>query len=169
MSTVALVPVEEYLASSYRPDCEYVDGEVEERNLGEHEHATLQGEVLFWFKQHAKEWGIRVVPEQRMRTGAKNYRVPDVTVFLKDQPIEKVYTRPPLLVVEILSSRDTLNGMRERVNDFLAMGIEHVWLLNPISREAFHCTAMGFEKMGRLAIAGTPIELPLPDIFSALD
>jgi len=169
MSTAALVPVEEYLATTYRPDCEYVDGEVEERNLGDHDHATLQGEVLFWFKQHANEWGIRVVPEQRMRAGTKNYRVPDVTVFLKDQPIEKVYTRPPLLVVEILSPRDTLNGMRERVNDFLAMGIEHVWLLNPISREAFRCTAKGFEGAGELRIPGTPIHLPLPEIFTALD
>lgn len=169
MSTAALVPVEEYLATTYRPDCEYVDGEIEERNLGEHEHATIQKALVLWFGNREREWGIRVVPEQRMRAGAKNYRVPDVTVFLKDQPIEKVYTRPPLLVVEILSPRDTLNGMRERVNDFLAMGIEHVWLLNPISREAFLCSASGFEKTGKLQIAGSPVHLPLPEIFAALD
>jgi Uma2 family endonuclease len=169
MSTAALIPVEEYLATSYRPDCEYVDGEVEERNLGEHEHATIQGAVLIWFGQHAKEWGIRAVPEQRIRAGAKNYRVPDVTVFPKDQPIEKVYTRPPLLVVEVLSPCDTLNKMRERVNDFLAMGIHHVWLLDPLDREAFRCTAAGFEKAAHLSIHATPIHLPLAEIFSALD
>ena len=28
------VSVEEYLHTSYRPDCDYVDGEVQERNLG---------------------------------------------------------------------------------------------------------------------------------------
>lgn len=32
------VSVAEYLASSYRPDCDYVDGVIEERNLGEKEH-----------------------------------------------------------------------------------------------------------------------------------
>ncbi len=29
------VPISEYLDSVYRPDCEYIDGEVRERNLGE--------------------------------------------------------------------------------------------------------------------------------------
>ena len=33
--------MEEYLATSYRPDCDYVDGEIEERNLGEKEHSIL--------------------------------------------------------------------------------------------------------------------------------
>ena len=32
----------EYLATSYRPDREYVDGAVVERNLGEHDHSRLQ-------------------------------------------------------------------------------------------------------------------------------
>lgn len=38
-----LIPVSEYLATTYRPDCDYVDGELVERNLGEREHAALQG------------------------------------------------------------------------------------------------------------------------------
>ncbi|HLI64222.1 MAG TPA: hypothetical protein VKV05_12550 [Terriglobales bacterium] len=29
------VTIEEYLRSCYRPDCDYVDGELQERNLGE--------------------------------------------------------------------------------------------------------------------------------------
>jgi hypothetical protein len=29
-----LVPVEEYLSTNYDPDCEYVDGQIVERNLG---------------------------------------------------------------------------------------------------------------------------------------
>jgi hypothetical protein len=40
------IPVEEYLATSYRPDCDYVDGEIEERNVGEFDHSFLQG-LLF--------------------------------------------------------------------------------------------------------------------------
>ncbi len=36
MATKALIPVSEYLRTSYSPDCDYVDGEVQERNLGEH-------------------------------------------------------------------------------------------------------------------------------------
>ena len=39
------IPVEEYLRTSYRPDCDYVDGRVEERNWGEFEHGRIQGHV----------------------------------------------------------------------------------------------------------------------------
>ena len=41
-TTPALIPVEEYLRTVYRPDCDYIDGEVLERNLGEKPHARLQ-------------------------------------------------------------------------------------------------------------------------------
>jgi hypothetical protein len=42
-STESLVSVEEYLKTSYSPDCDYVDGVVEERNFGERDHAWIQG------------------------------------------------------------------------------------------------------------------------------
>ncbi len=35
MATGALVSVDEYLRTSYRPDCDYVDGILVERNVGE--------------------------------------------------------------------------------------------------------------------------------------
>jgi Uma2 family endonuclease len=169
MSTAALIPVEEYLATTYRPDCDYVDGKVEERNLGEYEHATIQAEIVYWFRQHAAEWNIRVLPEQRLQVSATRFRVPDVMVLNRDQPVEKIFSTPPLLIVEILSPKDTIHSMRERVNDYLTMGVHHIWLLDPLTREAFRCTANGFEKAAELAITGTPLTLPLPEIFAALD
>jgi hypothetical protein len=36
------ISVEEYLSATYRPDCDYVDGLVLERNLGEKPHARLE-------------------------------------------------------------------------------------------------------------------------------
>jgi hypothetical protein len=50
MATRTLVSVEEYLHSDYSPDREYVDGEVQERNLGEYDHASLQNILLFTFQ-----------------------------------------------------------------------------------------------------------------------
>jgi Uma2 family endonuclease len=169
MSTAALIPVEEYLATTYRPDCDYVDGKVEERNLGEYEHATVQKALILWFGNREREWNIRVLPEQRLRVSPTRFRVPDVMVLRRDQPVEKIFSSPPLLIIEILSPKDTIHRMRDRVNDYLAMGVEHIWLLDPLSREAFRCTANGFEKATELAVAGTPLVLPLPDIFAALD
>ena len=42
MTSRTLISVEEYLRTSYRPDCDFVDGEVLERNVGETDHSWLQ-------------------------------------------------------------------------------------------------------------------------------
>ena len=47
---IALVPLEEYLRTTYHPDCEWVDGEVKERNVGERSRAVIpevRGDVLW--------------------------------------------------------------------------------------------------------------------------
>jgi hypothetical protein len=49
MASIAAIPVSEYLKTSYRPDREYVDGIIEERNWGEHDHAALQAALILWF------------------------------------------------------------------------------------------------------------------------
>jgi hypothetical protein len=42
MSSATLVSVQEYLAASFDPDRDYVDGELEERNFGERPHSYTQ-------------------------------------------------------------------------------------------------------------------------------
>jgi len=43
MATKPLVPVEEYLRTSFDgPDREYLDGEIVERNVGENQHSEVQ-------------------------------------------------------------------------------------------------------------------------------
>ena len=59
-----------------------------------------------------------------------------------------------------------------RLQEFLAMGVEHVWLLDPADRVAYTLTSAAglipFEGT-RLTVPSTPIYLDLPEIFSALD
>jgi hypothetical protein len=43
MSVVTHVSLSEYLNTSYRPDCEYLEGELLKRNVGEWDHSRLQG------------------------------------------------------------------------------------------------------------------------------
>jgi hypothetical protein len=49
MATSTLISLAEYLSTSYRPDCDFVDGEVRERNVGESEHSILQAAITAWF------------------------------------------------------------------------------------------------------------------------
>ena len=71
------VSVEEYLNTSYRPDCDYLEGELLERNVGEWDHSRLQGLLCSFLLRREKQFGIVVVPEQRVRLKAKRFRVPD--------------------------------------------------------------------------------------------
>jgi hypothetical protein len=48
MQGAALIPIAEYLEASYRPDCDYVDGRLVERNVGERDHSILQGEIIIY-------------------------------------------------------------------------------------------------------------------------
>src|SRR5580700_1710160 len=119
MSSIAGISVEEYLSTSYRPDRDYVDGEVRERNVGEYPHSHLQTCLAIWFGSRRREWDIRVLVEQRVRVNARRFRIPDVCVLRRDQPIEPVFTQPPLVCIEILSKDDRLRDMQERVDEYL--------------------------------------------------
>jgi hypothetical protein len=65
------VSVREYLATSYRPDCENVDGRVEMRNLGEYDHGLLQIILGQLFMNHREDWKISTTVVDRNRAEAK--------------------------------------------------------------------------------------------------
>lgn len=171
MGVTQLVSVDEYLKTEYDPDCDYVDGEILERNLGERDHGELQGEIYAYFKARSRE--LRVYPfiEQRLQTGPSRFRVPDVCLVAGAKPQEQVFTRAPLVVIEILSAEDRMSRMQQKIDDYLAFGVQHVWLVDPKSRRAWVCSADGMReaKDGILRTADPAIELPLTEIFRAID
>jgi hypothetical protein len=62
MVTATLVSLETYLTTSYEPDVDYVDGMLEDRNVGEYDHNVVQQAIQIWFYLHGKEWRIRSDP-----------------------------------------------------------------------------------------------------------
>jgi Uma2 family endonuclease len=131
MATTTRVPLEIYLRSSYEPDAEYVDGEIEERPAAEYDHSSWQHAIELWFAQHAKEWKIRVRPELRVQVASERFRVPDVTVLDRNQPIEQIITHAPVAVFEILSPEDTHVRLMRKLEDYAAMGIPQIWVVDP--------------------------------------
>ena len=167
MATALHIPLNEYLSTSYRPDCEYVDGEIRERNVGKWEHARLQWLLAAWFCTHEKQWGIIGSTEQRMRVAESRVRVPDLVVLTAGaQPA--VLTDPPLLVIEILSPDDSYSDTEERAKDYRAMGVETVWIINPKMRTGRMCSGPEWIEAERLEVKGTPLYVNLPEIFSQL-
>ena len=166
-----LTSMEEYLASSYEPDLEFVDGVLEEKNMGEREHSLLQMEIGAWFINHRDLWGVQVMSEFRTRTAAARVRLPDVCVVRRDGPKERVGVTAPLIVIEILSPEDRLVRVMRRLDEFVAMGVEHVWVLDPSDRSAATYSALGLKPVSgtRLEVAGTEIYLDLEKVFTVLD
>ena len=95
--------MEEYLSSSYEPDLEFVDGVLEEKNMGEWDHSLLQAAISAWFFNRRAEWKINVVMEYRTRTSKTRVRLPDICVVRQGGPVERVGVTAPLLCLEILS------------------------------------------------------------------
>jgi Uma2 family endonuclease len=171
MSTTALVSVQDYIATSYRPDRDFIDGELQERNLGELEHSLLQGTIFAWFWMNRKEWNVLPLVEQRVQVASTRFRIPDVTVLSADQPRAAIITVPPLILIEVLSKDDTLRSMRERVDDYLNFGVQHVWILDPATRRAYVCSQTAFQEPehGELVVPNTPIRLVLNELFDQVE
>src|ERR1051325_3552842 len=102
MVSRTLISVEEYLRTSYRPDCDYIDGEVVERNMGEKSHAKLQKAILLYLSAREKDLVIWAIQEQRVQVSSTRFRIPDICVTL-GEPAEQIFTHPPFICIEILS------------------------------------------------------------------
>jgi Uma2 family endonuclease len=128
------VPLDVYLKSSFEPDAEYVDGVIEERPMGEWNHADWQAAILEFFRRRRIEWKIRAAAELRIQVSKNRYRVPDVTILDRNLPIEQVVTHAPIAVFEILSPEDLLNRMMTKLSDYERMGIKTIVVLDPNGR-----------------------------------
>jgi Uma2 family endonuclease len=174
--TQTLISVEEYLSTSYRPDCDYIDGKVQERNMGETPHAGLQTFFGWFFRTHQQEWRIEVFSEQRVQVLESRFRIPDVSVISQDTPYERIVRTPPLLCIEILSSEDRMREIQERLNDYARMGVQCSWVIDPWRGTAFAAGPdailheVGSHKgQPILAVPNTPISIAVDDIFAELE
>lgn len=171
MATLAVVPVSEYLSQTYEPDCDYVDGELEERNVGEELHSEVQNNLARIFGNKRHEWAIRSLTETRVQVAPNRYRVPDLCIVPRSRPRGRIITYAPLLCIEVLSPEDRMARAQVRVNDFARLGVQHIWVIDPWERIAYYASPKGFDQPGDgvLRVEGSPIELKLAELFAELD
>jgi Uma2 family endonuclease len=168
MQSKTLVSVEEYLNTSYRPDCDYIEGRVQERNLGEEDHSNFQTRLTIYLGVREDQWGVRPYTEQRVQVKRDRFRVPDLCVIIgKRRASEKIFTLPPFLCIEILSKDDRINEMRERVEDYLTFGVRYVWVVDPLARRAQIYDSAGVHdlKDGMLWSSDPEILVPFDPLF----
>ena len=165
------ISVQEYLRTSYSPDCEYVDGRIEERNFGEKEHSILQMYLGFLFMRNREAWRIEVFPELRTKVARTRFRIPDVLITRAGVKFEHVLDSTPLIAIEILSPDDRLSRMQDKFDEYLAFGVEHVWVFDPQRRVAWRAHGSGLHRVtaDALCVPGTPIRVVLGEVWAELD
>lgn len=166
MGAATRISLEEYLKTVYRPDRDYVDGVVEERNLGETDHGLVQTRFAYFFMTLYKQTGLLPITELRMRVSRDKYRIPDLVVT-RGKPNEQVLTTPPVLVIEVLSREDKLSRLNARVQDYLEFGVPVVWVVDPAERMIWIYRRDGMEQAtgGSVKLDGADIEIPFSEIF----
>jgi hypothetical protein len=168
----ATLTLEEYLHSSWSPDCDFVDGRSEERNVGTFPHASAVASLL-WTLSGKQEWktsSVLSLPSLRVRVSPTRIRVPDVCVTERGSRKEPILTCPPIAVIELLDDEDRFCAAIQKFADFERFGVKCLWAIDPVRKRAYRCKNWSLENVvtGELAAPGTPIRIMLDEMFSEL-
>jgi Uma2 family endonuclease len=165
--SAARVSLEEYLNTDYEPDCDYVDGVLEDRNAGKKKHARTQTRLAAWLGARGQLYGYEALVELRTKVSATRVRVPDIClVSVSDQ--DEITQNPPLLCIEVLSPEDRWSRIEARLRDYLAFGVPTVWAIDPYARKGWvgtQETAIAEITDGVLRCADLNLEVALSEIL----
>jgi Uma2 family endonuclease len=163
MAVAALVTLEEYLSTSYSPDCDYVEGRLVERNVGEFNHSFLQ--VAFTLALTAL--GLRTYTELRCQVRPRRFRVPDLLALAPGQKREGRYLKSaPYIAIEILSPEDRVGELREKLDDYFSMHVPNIWVVDPDARTVtVHQIGEAHTFTDRVTTSDAGVSLDLLDIF----
>ena len=170
MATAVKISLEQYLNTSYRPDVEYLDGELKEKPLVDFPHGEAQGFIFAWFSERYVEWNIRCALDTRTRVSQQHVRLPDVVVVTAGDERRGALLRPPLIAIEILSPTDTFQDLTQRATDLERMGVPNIWLIDEYEHtcRVWRNGAWQPHNAARVQAVNSPIYLDLDWLWSKL-
>lgn len=164
MGVRTAISIDEYLHTSFPDlDREYRDGELVERSMPDYLHGRAQLRLGAFFLSLSERLPVHPCVETRMLLSAKRTLISDVAVFHPTEP-SRVPDAPPLVTIEILSRDDRLSEVREKLQEYRAWGVPHVWLVDPHSRRLYTCEDRLIE-VATLMIPELEIEVAPEDVF----
>jgi Uma2 family endonuclease len=165
MGVKTAASLDEYLRTSFPDlDREYRDGEIVERSLPDYLHSRTQALIAFFFEGLRKRISVFTCPELRLKLREGLILIPDVCVYWPEPPVSRLPDTPPLVAIEIMSPDDRLTAVRDKLEEYRAWGVKHVWLVDPNSRRMYTCDA-GLTEVATLRVAEIDAELTPGDIF----
>ena len=92
-------------------------------------------------------------------------------MYVGTKPDEQIFRTPPFICIEILSPEDRIERIQQRIDDYLNFGVRYVRVINPRGRRAWTYSREGSREIfdGFLRTQGPDFEIPLAEIFAALD
>src|SRR5665213_1336467 len=137
MGAKSAISLEQYLHTTFPDvDREYRDGEIVERSLPDYLHGRVQGAIFAFFWALRTELALFPCVETRMRLRSNLVLIPDVAVFYPSGPA-RVPDTAPLVVAVVLSLDDRLTAVREKLEEYKAWGVPHVWLVDPHTKRLY--------------------------------
>jgi len=168
-SGLALVSEQEYLRTTYKPACDYIDGVLRQKPMGTRKHGRLQTHLGRLIDEGFPEFEAASEVTVKIRTG--RYYVPDLIVQRRDHIQDPYPTEPVHLCVEILSPEDRISEIFAKCEDYHEWGVEMTWVIDPETRRAWE-----YRKSQRPAevppggsLTAEGISIPIQDLFSVLD
>jgi Uma2 family endonuclease len=167
-SETALVSVEEYLSTNYKPACDYIDGVLRQKPMPTWKHGAIQGQLMALISLAFRQFIAGSEVAVKIRTG--KYFVPDVIVQRRDRIQEPYPEEPVHLCVEILSPEDRFGEVVLKCEDYLDWGVETAWIIDPESRRAWEFQKgqrpIEVSETGTLTAAG--ISVSMRELFSVM-
>jgi len=124
--------------------------------------------LSWWFHQH-REWQLYILPEMRIRVSANRVRIADLCLMSRSQPVERVLTKPPLAIFEVMSPEDRISRYNERLLDYRRLGVANVWVIDPMRKAGFDCSTSAWLSVEEFRIADSPVFLRLADMWAELE
>jgi Uma2 family endonuclease len=134
-----LIPVEEYLKSSYKPACEYIDGVLRQKSMPTYKHGKMELHLSNLINQ--PEWGFEATPELTVWLRENKYLIPDVAVQRSSELQQPYPTKPIHLCIEILSLEDRFGEVVVKCEDYHAWGVRYCWIIDPEEKQCWEYVA----------------------------
>ena len=124
-----LISAEEYLRTTYKPACEYIDGLLRPKPMPTYKHGKMELRACNLIDQ--LNAGFEAVPEQTVRLREGKYLVPDVAVQQIAKLQQPYPSEPIYLCIEVLSPEDRFSDTVAKCEDYHAWGVQFCWIVDP--------------------------------------
>jgi Uma2 family endonuclease len=161
MATKALITPEQYLAMHFEREPELVHGELVERPLPNLSHGRIQQRLAVRL-----DGAGLCCTEVRMLLAEGLYRIPDVAVFEGAGPTQEIPASPPLLVVEVSSPDDRLHDLLQKLEEYRAWGVRHIWLVEPELKKLYIYNRGSLTEVERLELPQFDFSVSASDLFA---